>query len=438
MMNPYDAWAQVYDHLTENVEYEARSAYISGFFLQYGVEPGAQVLDLACGTGSISRCLLERGYRVTGVDLSADMLTIAQSKCPEGAFYRASMTEYSAPAQFDACVCLLDSINHLTALSDVEDCFCRVAENLRPGGLFLFDVNTVYKHRQVLAGQTFVFDEEDYYLVWDNEALDDTAVRVLIDLFCYNGESYDRLSDSFIERAYTHRQLTAALSEFEILGRYAELTKPAAGMIEQPSYIAAGGTEHGYTNFSSGLGFLLTYDTRDVPANAYRGTYLDFRGMMYSKVFGGDDNFYRLEIDYRQYKTVGRRKVVAWTVQTKNVFGDVPLTKYTLSGTPFDLRGYYMGQFRDKSSHVIMAEYRQMINTDKSTWVKRMLNHVGYVAWGGCGFMGPTPGKIEGVLPNLGLGLRIEVQPRMNVRLDYGRDMVNKQNLFYFNMTEAF
>ena len=151
---------------------------------------------------------------------------------------------------------------------------------------------------------------------------------------------------------------------------YDKITKPAAGMIEQPSYIAAGGTEHGYTNFSSGLGFLLTYDTRDVPANAYRGTYLDFRGMMYSKVFGGDDNFYRLEIDYRQYKTVGRRKVVAWTVQTKNVFGDVPLTKYTLSGTPFDLRGYYMGQFRDKSSHVIMAEYRQMINTDKSTWVK--------------------------------------------------------------------
>ena len=219
---------------------------------------------------------------------------------------------------------------------------------------------------------------------------------------------------------------------------YDKITKPAAGMIEQPSYIAAGGTEHGYTNFSSGLGFLLTYDTRDVPANAYRGTYLDFRGMMYSKVFGGDDNFYRLEIDYRQYKTVGRRKVVAWTVQTKNVFGDVPLTKYTLSGTPFDLRGYYMVHFRDKSSHVIMAEYRQMINTDKSTWVKRMLNHVGYVAWGGCGFMGPTPGKIEGVLPNLGLGLRIEVQPRMNVRLDYGRDMVNKQNLFYFNMTEAF
>lgn len=103
--------------------------------------------------------------------------------------------------------------------------------------------------------------------------------------------------------------------------------------------------------------------------------------MMYNKAFGSDNNFYRLEIDYRQYKTLGKRKVLAWTVQTKNVFGNVPLTKYALSGTPFDLRGYYMGQFRDKSSHVMMAEYRQMINTDKSNWVKKMLNHVGYVAW---------------------------------------------------------
>lgn len=219
---------------------------------------------------------------------------------------------------------------------------------------------------------------------------------------------------------------------------YDKITNPAPGMQELPSYIDLGGTAEGYTNLSSGVGYLLTYDTRDIPANAYRGMYLDFRGMMYNKILGSDNNFYRLELDYRQYKSLGKRRVLAWTVQSKNVFGDVPLNKYALSGTPFDLRGYYMGQYRDKSSHVVMAEFRQMINTDKSTWVKKMLNHVGYVAWGGCGFMGPTPGKIEGVLPNLGVGLRIEVQPRMNVRLDFGRNMINKQNLFYFNMTEAF
>ena len=220
---------------------------------------------------------------------------------------------------------------------------------------------------------------------------------------------------------------------------YDKLSEPAKHLPQQADYAAAGGDENGYKNFSSGIGFLLSYDTRDIPANPYRGTYVDLRGIMYQKWLGSDKNFYRLELDYRQYKSVGQRKVLAWTLQTKNSFGrHIPLTKYALSGTPFDLRGYYMGQYRDKSSHVALVEYRQMFNTDRSTWLKRITSHLGYVAWGGVGFMGPTPGKIEGVLPNAGLGLRIEVQPRMNVRFDYGRNFVNKQSLFYFNMTEAF
>lgn len=220
---------------------------------------------------------------------------------------------------------------------------------------------------------------------------------------------------------------------------YDHFTKPAKGLVENQSYQEAGGTAHGYKNFNSGLGFLLTYDSRDVPANAYKGIYLDFRGMMYHKIFGSEHNFYRLELDYRQYKEVGKRKVIAWTAQTKNVFGDnIPLTQYSLTGTPFDLRGYYQGQYRDKSSHIVMAEYRQMLNTDQETWLKRIINHLGFAVWGGCGFMGPTPTKIEGVLPNYGVGLRIEVQPRMNVRLDLGKNTVNNQTLFYFNMTEAF
>ena len=220
---------------------------------------------------------------------------------------------------------------------------------------------------------------------------------------------------------------------------YDKLSEPAKYLPQQADYAAAGGDENGYKNFSSGIGFLLSYDTRDIPANPYRGTYVDLRGIMYQKWLGSDKNFYRLELDYRQYKSVGQRKVLAWTLQSKNTFGQhIPLTKYALSGTPFDLRGYYMGQYRDKSSHVALVEYRQMFNTDRSTWLKRITSHLGYVAWGGVGFMGPTPGKIEGVLPNAGLGLRIEVQPRMNVRFDYGRNFVNKQSLFYFNMTEAF
>ena len=220
---------------------------------------------------------------------------------------------------------------------------------------------------------------------------------------------------------------------------YDHFTNPGKYLAMEESYTDAGGDAHGYKNFNSGLGFLLTYDSRDVPSNAYRGMYLDFRGMMYHKIFGSDKNFYRLELDYRQYKQIGERKVIAWTAQSKNVFGkDIPLTQYSLTGTPFDLRGYYMGQYRDKSSHVVLAEYRQMFNTDEDTWLKRIIQHLGFVAWAGCGFMGPTATKVEGVLPNYGVGLRIEVQPRMNVRLDLGKNTVNNQTLFYFNMTEAF
>ncbi len=219
---------------------------------------------------------------------------------------------------------------------------------------------------------------------------------------------------------------------------YDKILDPAKLLPEQSDYKRLGGTEDGLSSFSSGVGFLLTYDSRDVPANAYNGMYFDFRGVTYQKFLGSKNNFSRLELDFRRYENLGERKVLAWTLQTKNVFGDVPLSQYVLTGSPFDLRGYYMGQYRDKSSHLLLAEYRQMFNTDRSTRWKRLAYHLGFAAWGGCGFMGPTVGKVEGVFPNAGVGLRIEVQPRMNVRLDLGRNFINKQNLFYFNMTEAF
>ena len=219
---------------------------------------------------------------------------------------------------------------------------------------------------------------------------------------------------------------------------YDRMSKPSKYLQQQPHYVEAGGNDNGYTNLSVGLGVMASYDTRDVPANAYRGIYLDLRAVMYEKFFGSDSEFYKFEADYRQYKSVGQRKVIAWSVQSKHVFGDIPLNKYVLSGTPFDLRGYYMGQYRDKSSHLAMLEYRQMFNTDRSTWIKKVVSHLGFVAWGGCGLMGRRPFDIDGVLPNAGVGFRVEVQPRMNVRFDLGRNFANGKNLFYFNMTEAF
>ena len=229
-MSQYNTLASFYDALTENVQYEARSAYISGFFSRYGVQHGSTVLDLACGTGSLTACLRELGYQMTGVDLSPDMLTLAKQKCPDCDFILCSMTEYIARQKFDACVSALDSVNHLCSMDEVKQCFSAVAASLKPNGMFVFDVNTKYKHNQILANHTFVFDEDDFYLVWDNEAVDDSTVRILIDVFCYNGKNYDRMSEDFLERAYDLKELQEALADFEILGVFDELTEnpPAA------------------------------------------------------------------------------------------------------------------------------------------------------------------------------------------------------------------
>lgn len=219
---------------------------------------------------------------------------------------------------------------------------------------------------------------------------------------------------------------------------YSEMKKPSVGVIDNPSYIAQGGDSTGYFNFSSGLGLSVSYDTRDMPANTYHGLYLDFKTAFYNKILGSQTNFYQLNLDYRQYLPVGKRRTLAWSVQSRNMLGNVPLTRLVLTGSPFDLRGYYLGQYRDKTSHIAIAEYRHMINTPCDTRWQRLINRLGFAAWTGVGFMGPKITKIEGVLPNFGLGLRVEVQPRMNFRLDVGYNPINKQTLIYFNMTEAF
>jgi hemolysin activation/secretion protein len=109
-----------------------------------------------------------------------------------------------------------------------------------------------------------------------------------------------------------------------------------------------------------------------------------------------------------------------------------------LLGSPFDLRGYFNGQFRDKSAHSMVAEYRHMFNPTGQTKFHKLWSRLGVAGWAGLGLMGPNPVKIEGVLPNAGLGLRIELQPRMNFRLDIGHGFRTNQTLIYFNMTEAF
>ena len=228
-MSSYNTFAQFYDRLTENVDYKVRSEYISGFFSRYNKD-AENVLDLACGTGSISAFLAEKGYSVTGLDLSEEMLTVATSKgIVKAVFIKGDMTSFELPYKVDCCVCSLDAINHLIDFNDVIKCFECVNACLNDGGLFVFDVNTQYKHRYVLSDNTFVFDEEDFFLSWDNNYTDNDIVDIFLDFFVFNGKNYDRYSEEIKERAYSEKSIKEALiyCGFEIVGVYDELSESA-------------------------------------------------------------------------------------------------------------------------------------------------------------------------------------------------------------------
>ncbi|MFR9513471.1 MAG: BamA/TamA family outer membrane protein [Rikenellaceae bacterium] len=223
--------------------------------------------------------------------------------------------------------------------------------------------------------------------------------------------------------------------------QYDKITYPAQGVTEDANYIKAGGDESGLNMLNNGVGFSLNYDSRDIPANAYSGLFFDIRALAYGDYFGGEYNYQLLKIDYRQYVQLSSQKsgrTLAWSLSSENTFGDVPFTRLSTVGSPFDLRGYYQGQYRDKTTHMAMVEYRHKFHVEPVDMWSKLANRFGFVAWVGSGFIGPSPFEIEGVLPNYGVGLRVEVQPRMNFRVEMGRSPIEGQTLFYFNMTEAF
>ena len=163
-MTAYDALASRYDALTGDVQYEKRADYIEKLFHRSRI-PVHTVLDLACGTGTMTWILTARGYELIAVDNSEDMLAAAMSKsgAAEGIapiFLHQSMPKLDLYGTVDAAVCCLDSLNYLTRPADVQRTFQRLHLFIAPGGLLVFDVNTVEK-LSALDGQVFLDETED-------------------------------------------------------------------------------------------------------------------------------------------------------------------------------------------------------------------------------------------------------------------------------------
>lgn len=226
----YHCFAAYYDRLTWDVDYPGRAQYFQALLQKYHRGKVELLLDLACGTGSLSLELARLGYDVIAVDGSEDMLSQAMEK-NDGSypilFLCQQMEDLDLYGTIDAAVCALDSINHVTDPKTVLKIFQRVSLFMNPGGIFLFDVNTPYKHREILSDSTFVYEDDDLYCVWQNGPADqEDCVEITLDFFSWNGESYDRESESFKERAYAPELLTEWLREsgMEVLAIYGDDT----------------------------------------------------------------------------------------------------------------------------------------------------------------------------------------------------------------------
>lgn len=215
----YGVFSEFYDALTANVSYDTVSQVLSSLLTRYGKSRGL-LLDLACGTGSVSVRLAKKGYEVIGVDLSPEMLSEAQNKAYSAGqnilFLCQDMTALDLYGTVDAAVCTLDGLCHLPNEESVFAALQKVSLFMNPGGVFLFDVNSVYKHRAVLGNNTFVYDTDDVYCVWQNTLLSD-GVTVQMDLDFFEPVSdegdYVRQSERFTERAYPRETLEALLKK---------------------------------------------------------------------------------------------------------------------------------------------------------------------------------------------------------------------------------
>ena len=216
-MSAYESLAACYDELTYDIPYEKTLTFFERLCAREHVQPHS-VLDLACGTGSLSLLLARRGYRVIGADLSSDMLAEAEQKAqalPENRpfFICQPMQRLRLAEPVDAVICALDSLNYVTKPADCRKTFRRVYDALTPGGLFVFDINTPAKLRG-LDGQVFLDETDDTYCVWRTEF--DEKKRLCyygMDIFRLEGEHWQRSFEEHIEYAFEPAELQQWLAE---------------------------------------------------------------------------------------------------------------------------------------------------------------------------------------------------------------------------------
>lgn len=220
MIDAYGIFAKHYDTFTQNIDYKKRAEYFQSVIQKHVPHlQGNILLDLGCGTGSLSEAFSVLGYDVIGVDSSIEMLNVAIQKREHNGsktlYLNQDITNLDMYGTVDIAVCALDTVNHLPDMEALQKLFQGVSLFLHPEGIFLFDCNTLFKHKNVLADNVFVYESDWAYLVWKNQFVAENAtVDITLDIFerQKNG-AYTKEQENFSERIFTEDDIKSALEE---------------------------------------------------------------------------------------------------------------------------------------------------------------------------------------------------------------------------------
>ncbi len=239
-MDAYTKFAQVYDSLMDDVPYKNIADIIDSKIKKNGVKNNI-ILDLACGTGSLTKELGKKGYELIGADISAEMLQKAQEKNPGVLFLNQSMEDFELYGTVGAIVCCLDSVNYLLDDESLYNMFKLCNNYLEPDGLLIFDINSEYKFKNVLANNIFTYDSDEIFYVWENNFVEEEGLcDFFLTFFVKENDKYIRFDESHTERAYKDSEIVKALTEngFEILEKLNDFTdKKATKTSERIMYV---------------------------------------------------------------------------------------------------------------------------------------------------------------------------------------------------------
>ncbi len=218
-MSKYSDFAFYYDGLTNNIDYKKRAEYFDGLIKKYCLSDGKYLVDLACGTGSLSEEFSDLGYDVIGIDNSEEMLNAALDKKYDSGsdiqYVCQDMTSFELYGNADIIICALDSINHLSSADDINKTFQRAFMFTQTGGVFIFDANTVYKHKEILGNNSFVLENDQVFCAWQNSYTpEDNRVDISLDFFEKDAQGkYNRYSEDFSEIALEQNVICSYLED---------------------------------------------------------------------------------------------------------------------------------------------------------------------------------------------------------------------------------